>query len=79
MKRFTIRTIEDRIRFFKDLAHEPRGKPVPRGVARSVQVMLESLRDEWRKQAEQNKAKKNKRKQQQPRQTVKKPSSGSRG
>jgi hypothetical protein len=62
VKKFTIKTIEDRIRFFKELAHEPRGKPVPRGVARSVQVMLESLREEWKKRAEVNKAKKKTRK-----------------
>jgi hypothetical protein len=60
VKKFTIKTIEDRIRFLKDLAHEPRGKPVPRGVARSIQVMLENLRDEWKKQAQVNKARKKK-------------------
>ena len=62
IKKFRIKTIEDRIRFFKDSVHEPRGKPVPRGVARSTQIMLESLREEWKRQAAANKARKNRQK-----------------
>jgi hypothetical protein len=55
---FTIKSVEDLIKFFKELAHEPRGKPVPAGVARSYQTMLENARERWRKQAAANKAKK---------------------
>ena len=55
---FTIKNLEDLIRFFKNLAHEPTGKPVPAGVARSYQVMLENARRRWKMQATANKAKK---------------------
>lgn len=58
MEKFTIKTLEDRISFFKQLAHEPRGKPVTRGIAQSTQVMLECLRQEVKRQAAVNKAKK---------------------
>jgi hypothetical protein len=56
---FTIKTLEDLIRFFKSLAHEPKGKPVPAGVARSYQTLLENARRKWKAQAAANKAKKN--------------------
>jgi hypothetical protein len=55
---FTIKTLEDLIRFFKNLAHEPKGKPVPAGVARSYQTMLENARRRWKEQAAANKSKK---------------------
>jgi hypothetical protein len=55
---FTIKTLEDLIGFFKELAHEPKGKPVPAGVARSYQTMLENARERWKKQAAANKEKK---------------------
>jgi hypothetical protein len=59
-KKFTTKRLEDLIRLFKKMVHEPHGKPVPRGVARLWQSQLESLRDEWKKQAQTNKAKKKK-------------------
>ena len=48
MEKFTIRTLEDVISFFKSCAHEPRGKAVPKGVAHSAQVVLNNLRKELR-------------------------------
>jgi hypothetical protein len=59
---FTNKTLEDLIRFFKDLAHEPKGKPVPAGVARSYQTLLENARKKWKAQAAANKRAKRKRK-----------------
>jgi hypothetical protein len=60
-QKFTNKTLEDLIRFFKSLVHESKGKPVPVGVARSYQLLLENARDRWKKQAASNKAKKKRR------------------
>lgn len=60
VKKYPINKLEDLITFIKDQCHEPSGKPMPRGVALSYQTMLENIRDEWKKQAAANKARKQK-------------------
>ena len=60
VKKYPINKLEDLISFIKDQCHEPPGKPMTRGVARSYQSMLENIRAEWKQQALLNKAKKQK-------------------
>jgi hypothetical protein len=58
VKKYSINKLEDLITFVKDQTHESPGKPMTRGVARSYQVMLENIRDEWKRQRDANKARK---------------------
>jgi hypothetical protein len=60
VKKYPINKLEDLISFIKDQCHEPPGKPMPRGVARLYQAMLENIRKDWEEQAAANKARKQK-------------------
>jgi hypothetical protein len=57
-QKFTINSLESLIRFINSCTHEPHGKPAPRGVSGSHLITQKSLREQWKRQADANKAKK---------------------